>query len=404
MIRGDNPDNPFPSSWVYPPLSLLRDEEKTDGRNIRKTVSTIEKVLKSKDIKARVEEINVGPTVIQYVAIAEKHKLGEIKEQTKSLAKALQISSYLIRISRIPSYSTLISKKGQGEVFVGIEIANDHLIPVPLKSILSLESMYPNKNRLVIGLGLDINGNIIKFDFQQVMYTLVTGNSGSGRNSFLRMIISTLLVRTTPNEVRLLIFDPNRQLSGFKNIPYLLSPITGDSDPFFSVLLWVIDEIQRRQTLFKQVNIRAIASYNQLSGHQNLPNIVIIINNLTDLSKTDRSPYGFISKIISDGHLVGIHLIISAEAISESSLKQLPGNPVIITFRTSTAKESVTILGKSIAERLLGNGDMLIKESKEIKPKRIQSTFISPAEIELLVDFIKNNNERLNENGKGLNS
>jgi len=331
-------------------------------------------------------------------------KLGEIKEQTKSLAKALQISSYLIRISRIPSYSTLISKKGQGEIFVGIEIANDLLIPACLKSILASETMYTDKNSLAIGLGLDISGNVIKLNLLKAKYTLITGISGSGKNSFLRMISSTLLFRTTPNAVRLLIFDPNRQLSGFKNIPYLLSPINDNPDYFVSALVWVIDEIQRRRKLLKEVNVKSISAYNQLPGYQNLPSIVVIIDNLAKLSKTDRSPYGFVFKIIEDGVNVGIHLIISDENITPDILRKLPKNPFLITFQLATKQDSNLILGQSIAEKLLGRGDMLIKESKNAFPKRIQATFISPAEIELLVDFIINNNKEFNEDFKDIDS
>src|SRR3989344_4372295 len=398
MIRGDNPDNPFPSSWVYPPLSLLRDEEKTDGRNIRKTVSTIEKVLKSKDIKARVEEINVGPTVIQYVAIAEKHKLGEIKKQTKSLAKALQISSYLIRISRIPSYSTLIGKKGQGEIFVGIEIANDLLIPACLKSILASETMYTDKNSLAIGLGLDISGNVIKLNLLKAKYTLITGISGSGRYSFLRMIISTLLFRTKPDEIRLIIFDPNKKLTAFKDIPYLLSPITANQNFSLSALVWSIGDIQRRKKLFLEVKIKDIDAYNQFAGYMMVPRIVIIIDDLDKLSNSDRSPYGFISKIIEEGADAGVHLIISDENISPMKLKRLPKKPFLSTFKLASKLESNLILGQSIAEKLLGRGDMLIKENKEASPKRIQATYISSEEIKSLVDYIKKTNGEFNEN------
>src|SRR3989304_6859658 len=225
MIKGDNSDNAISPNWVYPPLSLLKDEENTDGRKVKKTVSTIEKVLKSKDIKARVEEINVGPTVIQYLIKATNNNVKEIDSQKKLLAEKLGVINDLIRIC---------DEKERGKNFIGIEIANDQLIPACLKSILASETMYTEKNRLAIGLGRDISGNVIKLNLLKAKYTLITGISGSGRNSFLRMISSTLLFRTTPNAVRLLIFDPNRQLSGFKNIPYLLSPITDNPDYFVS--------------------------------------------------------------------------------------------------------------------------------------------------------------------------
>ena len=395
MIRGDNPDNPFPSSWVYPPLSLLRDEEKTDGRNIRKTVSTIEKVLKSKDIKARVEEINVGPTVIQYLIKATNNNVKEIDNQKKLLAEKLGVTNDLIRIGDV---------KERGKNFVGIEIANDQLIPACLKSILASETMYTEKNRLAIGLGLDISGNVIKPNLLKAKYTLITGISGSGKNSFLRMIISTLLFRAKPDEIKLIIFDPNKKLTAFKDIPYWLNPITTNPESFLSALVWAIGEIQRRKKLFHGVKIKNIDAYNQFSGYMMLPRIVIIADDLDKLSNSDRSPYGFISKIIEEGTDAGVHLIISDENISPMKLKKLPKKPFLTTFKLASKLESNLILGQSIAEKLLGRGDMLIKESKNAFPKRIQATFISPAEIEQLVNFIINNNERLNENGKGLNS
>ena len=395
MIRGDKPDNPFPSSWVYPPLSLLKDEEKVDGRKLKTTAFTIEKVLKSKDIKARVEEINVGPTVIQYLIKATNNNVKEINNQKKLLAEKLGVINDLIRIGDL---------KERGKNFIGIEIANDQLIPACLKSILASETMYTEKNRSAIGIGLDISGNVIKLNLLKAKYTLITGISGSGKNSFLRMIISTLLFRAKPDEIRLIIFDPNKKLTAFKDIPYLLSPITTNPDSFLSALVWAIGEIQRRNKLFHEVKIKNIDAYNQFAGYMMVPRIVIIVDGLDKLSNADRSPYGFISKIIEEGADAGVHLLISDQNISPMKLKRLPKNPFLTTFQLATKQDSNLILGQSIAEKLLGSGDMLIKESKNAFPKRIQATFISPAEIVLLVDFINNNNKGFNEYYKNIDS
>src|SRR3989338_3176386 len=395
MIKGDNSDNAISPNWVYPPLSLLNNEEKVDGRKLKTTAFTIEKVLKSKDIKARVEEINVGPTVIQYLIKASNNNVKEINNQKKLLAEKLGVINDLIRIC---------DEKERGKNFIGIEIANDQLIPACLKSILASETMYTDKNRLVIGLGLDISGNVIKLDLLKAKYTLITGISGSGRNSFLRMIISTLLFRAKPDEIRLIIFDPNKKLTAFKDIPYLLSSITTNPDSFLSALVWAIGEIQRRKKLFLEVKIKDIDAYNQFAGYMMVPRIVIIVAGLDKLSNADRSPYGFISKIIEEGADAGVHLVISDENISHIKLKRLPEKPFLSTFKLATKKDSNLILGQSIAEKLLGRGDMLIKESKNAFPKRIQATFISPAEIVLLVDFINNNNKGFNEYYKNIDS
>src|SRR3990167_10710638 len=395
MIKGDNSDNAISPNWVYPPLSLLNNEEKVDARKLKTTAFTIEKVLKSKDIKARVEEINVGPTVIQYLIKATNNNVKEIDSQKKLLAEKLGVINDLIRIC---------DEKERGKNFIGIEIANDQLIPACLKSILASETMYTDKNRLVIGLGLDISGNVIKLDLLKAKYTLITGISGSGRNSFLRMIISTLLFRTKPDEIRLIIFDPNKKLTAFKDIPYLLSPITTNPDSSLSALVWAIGEIQRRKKLFLEVKIKDIDAYNQFAGYMMVPRIVIIIDDLDKLSNSDRSPYGFISKIIEEGADAGVHLIISDENISPMKLKRLPKKPFLTTFKLASKLESNLILGQSIAEKLLGRGDMLIQESKNAFPKRIQATFISPAEIESLVDYIKKTNGEFNENYSYLDS
>ena len=395
MIKGDNSDNAISPNWVYPPLSLLNNEEKVDGRKLKTTAFTIEKVLKSKDIKARVEEINVGPTVIQYLIKTTNNNVKEINNQKKLLAEKLGVINDLIRIC---------DEKERGKNFIGIEIANDQLIPACLKSILASETMYTDKNRLVIGLGLDISGNVIKLDLLKAKYTLITGISGSGRNSFLRMIISTLLFRAKPDEIRLIIFDPNKKLTAFKDIPYLLSPITANQNFSLSALVWSIGEIQRRKKLFLEVKIKDIDAYNQFAGYMMVPRIVIIIDDLDKLSNSDRSPYGFISKIIEEGADAGVHLIISDENISPMKLKKLPKKPFLTTFKLASKLESNLILGQSIAEKLLGRGDMLIKESKNAFPKRIQATFISPAEIESLVDFINNNNKGFNEHYKNIDS
>jgi len=311
------------------------------------------------------------------------------------LAEKLGVINDLIRIC---------DEKERGKNFIGIEIANDQLIPACLKSILASETMYTDKNRLVIGLGLDISGNVIKLDLLKAKYTLITGISGSGRNSFLRMIISTLLFRAKPDEIRLIIFDPNKKLTAFKDIPYLLSSITTNPDSFLSALVWAIGEIQRRKKLFLEVKIKDIDAYNQFAGYMMVPRIVIIVAGLDKLSNADRSPYGFISKIIEEGADAGVHLVISDENISPMKLKRLPKKPFLSTFKLASKRESNLILGQSIAEKLLGRGDMLIKENKEMSPKRIQATYISAGEIKSLVDYIKKTNGEFNENYSYLDS
>lgn len=372
--------------WEYPPLSLLSEmpAQKADRGDVKQNAQVIEKTLQSFGIAARVVEVNLGPAVTQYaLEIALGTKLSKITALSNDLALALAAPTGQIRIEApIP-----------GRSLVGIEIPNRSLEFVTLKTMLSSNLMQNSKSKLTVALGLDVSGNPLVNDISRMPHVLIAGTTGSGKSVLINSFIASLLFRTTPNEVKLILIDPKRvELTGYNGIPHLLTPVIVEVDKILSALKWAMAEMDRRYKLFSEVGVRNIAGYNELSGFQALPYIVIFVDELADLmSYAPVEVEDAIARLAQMARATGIHLVVSTQRPSVDVLTGLikANIPCRIAFNVSSMVDSRVIIDMPGAEKLLGRGDMLYIPPEQAKPTRIQGTYVSEPEVKKLVDFLK---------------
>ena len=372
--------------WELPPISLL-DEHisgKADRGDLKKNASSIERTLESFNISAKVIEINMGPAVTQYaLEVALGTKLSKITGLSSDLALALAARTGQIRIEApIP-----------GRSLVGIELPNLSPEFVGLRRMLQSEEMQRAKSKLAFGLGLDVAGNPVTFDLPKMPHLLIAGATGSGKSVSINAYISTILFRASPTEVKFILVDPKRvELTRYNGIPHLLTPVIVDPKKVISALKWSTQEMERRYKLFAEVGARNLEAYNEMSGFQALPYMVIVIDELADIIMFAPSEVeDLICRIAQMARATGIHLVIATQRPSVDVLTGLikANIPARIAFVVSSMTDSRVVLDTPGAEKLLGQGDMLFLPPDQAKPSRIQGTFISDNEIRRLIDFYK---------------
>jgi len=372
--------------WQYPPLSLLADSrgDQANRGNVKQNAQIIEKTLESFGITAKVVEVNHGPTVTQYaLEIPMGTKLSKILSLQNDLALALATSTGNVRIEApIP-----------GKSLVGIEIPNISPEIVSLKNIFSNDLMRASKSKLAVGLGLDVSGSVVITDLAKMPHVLVAGTTGSGKSVLINALIATLLFRASPQEVKLIIVDPKRvELTDYNDIPHLLTPVIVEPAKILSSMKWAIGEMDRRYKLFHQAQVRNITAYNELSGFQVLPYIVIVIDELQNLMEF--APVEFedaIVRIAAMARATGIHLVLATQRPSVDVITGLikANIPCRIAFNVSSMIDSRVIIDQPGAEKLLGKGDMLYVPPDASKPMRIQGVYVSDTEIRNLINFLK---------------
>lgn len=372
--------------WSYPPLSLLGQTRSASANrgNMKKNAEVIEKTLESFGISARVAEVNLGPTITQYaIEIPMGTKLSKIVSLQNDLALALATPTGNVRIEApIP-----------GKSLVGIEIPNISPEVVGLKNLLSDESMRTQKSKLSIGLGLDVSGNPVIADVARMPHVLIAGTTGSGKSVLINALIATVLFRASPQEVKLILVDPKRvELTEYNDIPHLLTPVIVEPDKILSALRWATTEMDRRYKLFHDAQVRNIAGYNELSGFQALPYIVIIVDELNDLMQfAPVEVEDTIIRLAQMARATGIHLVIATQRPSVDVITGLikANIPCRIAFNVSSMIDSRVIIDQPGAEKLLGKGDMLYVPPDASKPMRVQGVYVSDTEIRNLIGFIK---------------
>jgi DNA segregation ATPase FtsK/SpoIIIE, S-DNA-T family len=375
--------------WEYPSLSLLAENsgKKAERGDINKTASIIEKTLQSFGIEARVSEVNLGPAVTQYaLEIALGTKVSKITSLANDLALATEAPTGQIRIEApIP-----------GRNLVGIEIPNRSLELVTLRTMLGSSVMQKAKSKLSVSLGLDVSGNPLQADIAKMPHVLVAGTTGSGKSVLINAFISSLLFRASPQEVRLILIDPKRvEFTVYNGIPHLLTPVIVEPEKILSALKWAMAEMDKRYKIFAERGVRNIDSYNELSGFQALPYIVIVIDELADLMMfAPVEVEDAIARLAQMARATGIHLVIATQRPSVNVITGLikANIPCRIAFSVSSMIDSRVIIDSAGAEKLLGRGDMLYIPPDQAKPSRIQGAFISEKEIHKLVDFLKSRN------------
>ncbi len=376
--------------WKYPPLSLLSQDKggKADRGDIKENASIIESTLDSFGIRAKVAEVNGGPAITQYaIKIAEGTKLSKIKALQTDLALALAAPTGQIRIEApIP-----------GRNLVGIEIPNRSPEYVTLYEIMNHPDMKKEKSRLAVGLGLGVSGNPAMADIKKMPHVLVAGSTGSGKSVCINTIITTLLFRNSPQELKFIMVDPKRvELTGYNGIPHLLTPVIVDTERVISALQWATKEMDKRYKMFAEVGARNIEDYNEQSGFIALEYIVIVIDELADIMLTAPSKVeDLIVRLAQMARATGIHLVIATQRPSVNVITGLikANIPTRISFNVASMIDSRVIIDSPGAEKLLGKGDMLFVPPDRPLPTRIQGTYVTNKEIKGLIDFLKASGE-----------
>ena len=372
--------------WKYPPLSLLSDKvgSPAERGDVKKSASIIEKTLDSFGISARVAEVNGGPAVTQYaLEISAGTKIAKIANLQHDLALALATPTGTVRIEApIP-----------GKSLVGIEVPNHSLEVVGLKNVLASEQMSQHKSKLAVALGRDTASKPMVVDIDRMPHCLIAGTTGSGKSVMINAFIASLLFRNSPDELKLILIDPKRvELSNYNGIPHLLTPVINEPEKILSALKWAMAEMDRRYKLFQSVGVRNIAGYNEMSGFQALPYIVILVDELADLMMfAPVEVEDAVTRIAQLARATGIHLVVATQRPSVDVITGLikANIPCRIAFNVSSMIDSRVILDSPGAEKLLGRGDMLFLPPDASKPMRIQGVYLSDSEINNLIKYLK---------------
>lgn len=375
--------------WDYPSLTLLDEVDTTpvDRGDVKKRAQIIEATLKKFNIDVKVVETNYGPSVTQYALELDANSSTQINSVTKlekDLAMALAS----------PSGSVIIQAPIPGKSLIGIEVPNNNRSKVSIKALLNSEKMKLSKDKLAMVLGLDVTGSPIIYNIARMPHLLVAGATGSGKSVFLHSVLFSILYRNSPSECKLIMIDPKRvELTVYEGIPHLITPVVTDISKSPAVFKWAVNEMDRRYKLFESAKVRNIDQYNEMSGFQALPNIVIVVDELAELMMSEPAEIEkAIQRLAQLSRAVGIHLILATQRPSTNVITgTIKANiPSRISFNVTSNIDSRVIIDQPGAEKLLGKGDMLFVPPDVSKPTRIQGPNVSDGEISKLTEFLKN--------------
>lgn len=379
--------------YVLPPISLLAKPTKTkqDSKEIiNHNVETLQQVLLDFGIEGHVVAINPGPTVTQYeLEIKSGTKVSKVASLNKEIALALAAKDVRIE-APIPGKST-----------IGVEIPNQVKASVTVREILQTVPESLNDSKLLVTLGKNIMGKPVYCEINKTPHMLIAGATGAGKSVCINSIIISILMRSKPDEVKLVLVDPKKvEFSMYEGIPHLMAPVVSDPRKANIVLKKIVVEMERRYELFADSKTKNIAGYNAYIDKQNesrpesdqlkhLPFIVVIIDELADLMLVAaKEVEDSIMRITQMARAAGIHLIVATQRPSTNVITGVikANIPTRISFAVASQIDSRTILDAAGAEKLLGKGDMLFLPQGENTPIRIQGTFLSDEEISKVVD------------------
>lgn len=377
-------NNSNPPSYKVPPLALLKKAIKLNSAKLNKEITDnariLEETLENFGVSARIVNTSQGPTVTRYeLEPAPGVKVSRIVNLSDDIA--LKLAAPGIRIEApIP-----------GKAAIGIEVPNKDVSMVPLRDVLESDEFQSASSRLVVGLGKDIAGKPILADLAKMPHLLVAGATGSGKSVCINTIITSILFKANPDEVKFVLIDPKVvELSNYNGIPHLLTPVVTDAKKAAAALRWAVQEMERRYALFAAAGVRDISRYNETCVER-LPLILIIIDELADLMMI--APVDVedaICRLAQMARAAGLHLILATQRPSVDVITgTIKANvPSRISFAVSSQVDSRTILDMAGAEKLLGKGDMLFYPVGAPKPLRVQGAFIGDSEVEELVTYI----------------
>ena len=384
-------------NYTLPSTSLLDIPKKSTNNNqanIESNINKLEEVLREFGITGKVVAVTVGPAFTQYeLALKAGTKLSKLTSINKEISLVLAKKDVRIQ-APIPGKST-----------VGIEIANDTTTTVYIRDIMESLPKDKKDSKLLVALGKDIMSNTMYCEINKTPHLLVAGSTGSGKSVCINCILASILMRTKPDEVKLLLVDPKKvELSMYNGVPHLLAPVVTDPKKASVALAKIVSEMERRYDIFEEKGVKNIGTYNEYIEKKNatlpesekikkMPYIVVIVDELADLMLVaSKEVEDSIMRITQMARAAGIHLIIATQRPSTDVITGVikANIPSRISFAVSSGIDSRTILDMTGAEKLLGRGDMLFLPSGENTPIRIQGAWITEDEIHRIVDYVVN--------------
>jgi len=369
--------------WQFPSVNLLNQkQDKADAGDVNANAQAIHDTFENFNIEVEMEGANIGPRVTQYTLKPPTGvKLTKITALENNLA--LDLAAHSIRMEApIP-----------GKRAVGIEVPNIKSATVRLSSILLSPEWQKLSSPLGFAIGKDISGTPVVADLAKMPHLLVAGQTGSGKSVMINDILTSLLYRNSPADLKLILVDPKQvELKPYDDIPHLLTPVLTDPEKCISALKWAVAEMERRYKALAEERKRNIAEYNNLKKEEGMPYIVIVIDELADLMMmAARDVEALIVRIAQKARAVGIHLVLATQRPSVDVITGLikANVPARIAFTTASQVDSRTIIDQIGAEKLLGQGDMLLSTADMPKPRRIQGAFIDDNETNKITDFIR---------------
>ncbi|MBT8896077.1 DNA translocase FtsK [Lactobacillus delbrueckii subsp. bulgaricus] len=386
----------YDDNYQFPPLSLLKavqaSDQSSDKDKTRQNTAILEETFKSFGVEVNVKKAILGPTITRYeVQPAVGVKVSRIVNLADDLALALAAKDIRIE-APIP-----------GKPYIGIEVPNQKAQSVAFKDAMEHQDQKAKDHPLMVPLGKDVTGQIISADLTKMPHLLVAGSTGSGKSVAINTILTSILMKARPDEVKLVLIDPKMvELSVYSGVPHLMIPVVTDSRLASKALKKVVDEMERRYKLFAAGSVRNMGEYNRKVAENNkdtsrpvrepLPYILVVVDELSDLMMV--GGHDVENSIVRLGQMAraaGIHMILATQRPSVDVITGLikANVPSRISFAVSSGVDSRTILDQVGAEKLLGRGDMLYLPIGASKPDRIQGAYIDVDEVEAVVDWVK---------------
>ena len=360
------------------------------GAELRNNSKRLADTLRSFGVDARAGEVIHGPSVTRYeFTLDQGVKLSKITNLQDDIALALGASG--VRIAPVPNKISA----------VGIEVPNRTVTAVRIRDVIESREFIDHPSPVAFAVGRDIGGSNIVGNIARLPHVLIAGTTGSGKSVCTNSLIVSLLYKSTPDEVRFIMVDPKMvELAPYNGIPHLLIPVVTDPKKAAGALQWAVFEMMKRYKMFSEKGVKDLAGYNALSETdedvKKLPTVVVVIDELADLMLVAaKEVEESICRVAQMGRAAGMHLVIATQRPSSDVITGLmkANIPSRIAFAVASSLESRIILDTTGAEKLVGKGDMLYAPLGAGKPTRVQGCFITPEEIERVVDYVKQSGE-----------
>jgi S-DNA-T family DNA segregation ATPase FtsK/SpoIIIE len=376
------------AEYIFPSLELLnksKPEDETEEESLDETREQLEKAIRSFGVGASIVGAIHGPSITRYdLKLEQGVKLNKITNLAGDIALNLGVEN--VRIAPIPDKIST----------VGVEVPNRNVKTVWLGDVIDSEAFRNSKSKLSVAMGKDIGGNVIVGNIAKMPHVLIAGTTGSGKSVCINSLILSLLYKSTPEEVRMIMIDPKMvELGIYNGMPHLYVPVVTDPKKAAGALQWSVVEMLKRYRLFSEEGVRDLAGYNAVLRRQDkpiLPQVVIIIDELADLMMVaSKEVEESICRVAQMGRAAGMHLVVATQRPSADVITGLmkANIPSRIAFAVSSSLESRIILDQQGAEKLVGAGDMLYSPIGIGKPTRVQGAFVTDEEREEIINFVK---------------